>query len=136
MARAISSEMHAGFGALRNACPMNLGKKHAAKDRGKGIMDNVHRACEIWKTSREKFGLNGPFLFGEFSAADAMYAPLVTRLITYSIPVDAEAQSYIDAIYALPAFVEWQKAALNERWIVPLDEANEPVVENYRPHLV
>ena len=136
MARAISSEMHAGFGALRSACPMNLGKKHAAKDRGKGIMDNVERACEIWKSARERFGSSGPFLFGEFSAADAMYAPLATRLVTYSIAVDKESQNYVDALYALPAFVEWQKAALNERWIVPLDEADELVIENYRPHLV
>ncbi len=136
MARAISSEMHAGFGALRNACPMNLGKKHFAKERGKSIADNVERVCELWKTAHGTFGAGGQFLFGEFSAADAMYAPLATRLVTYSISVDVESQKYIDAIYALPAFVDWQKAALNERWIVPLDEADEPVVENYRPHLI
>ncbi len=135
MARAISSEMHAGFGALRNACPMNLGKKHASKERGAGVMSNVERICALWKTAREQFGSNGQFLFGEFSAADAMFAPVTTRLMTYSIDVDAHSQDYIAAIYALPAFKEWQKAALNERWIVPLDEADEPILENYRPHL-
>jgi glutathione S-transferase len=136
MARAISSEMHAGFGALRNSCPMNLGKKHESKERGEGVASDVTRVCELWKTARTQFGAGGDYLFGEFSAADAMFAPLATRLVTYSIPVDNQSQAYVDAIYALPAFKEWQKSALNERWIVPLDEADEPVIENYRPHLV
>ncbi len=135
MARAISSEMHAGFGALRNACPMNLGKKHAAKDRGPAVAADVARVCKIWKAARDQFGAGGPYLFGNFSAADAMYAPLVTRLVTYNIAVDAASQKYIEAIYDLPAFKEWRKSALSERWIVPLDEADEPVIENYRPHL-
>jgi glutathione S-transferase len=136
MARAISSEMHAGFGAIRNSCPMNLGKKHESKERGSAVSADVARICAIWNEARTQFGAGGDFLFGEFSAADAMFAPLATRIVTYSIPVDTQSQAYVDTIYELPAFKEWQKSALNERWIVPLDEADEPVVENYRPHLV
>jgi glutathione S-transferase len=134
-ARSISSEMHAGFGALRNACPMNLGMRHAPKDRGPKVAADVTRVCAIWTEARTKHGAGGPFLFGTFSAADAMYAPVATRLRSYSISIDPVSEAYCDAIYAHPAFVEWREAALAEPWIVPEDEMDEPVVENYRPNL-
>jgi glutathione S-transferase len=135
-ARNIASEMHAGFSALRNACPMNLGKRHASKDRGPKVAADVARVTAIWNEARSRWGSGGPFLFGAFTAADAMYAPVATRLRSYSISVDPVSEAYCDAIYAHPAFVSWRKAALAEPWIVPEDEADEPVLENYRPHLV
>ncbi|MGL4322956.1 MAG: glutathione S-transferase family protein [Beijerinckiaceae bacterium] len=135
LARAISSEMHAGFSALRNACPMNLGKKHPTKDRGPEVADNVRRITQIWNDCRTRFGAGGPFLFGEFSAADAMFAPVTVRFTGYSIPVDAVSARYIAAVQSTPAFQAWRTAALQEPWLVPLDEADEPVLENYRPHL-
>ncbi|MGL4439313.1 MAG: glutathione S-transferase family protein [Bosea sp. (in: a-proteobacteria)] len=138
-ARNISSEMHAGFSALRNACPMNLGKRHAPKDRGPKVAADVTRITAIWNEARSRWGAkdpaNGPFLFGAFSAADAMFAPVCTRFRSYSISVDPVSEAYCDAIYAHPAFVSWRKAALAEPWIVPEDEIDEPVLENYRPHL-
>jgi glutathione S-transferase len=139
LARNIASEMHSGFSALRNACPVNLGKRHAPKDRGPAVAADVARITAIWNECRARHGAHdspgGPFLFGAFTAADAMYAPVCTRLRSYSIAVDPVSEAYCDAIYALPAFTAWREAALKEPWIVPEDEMDEPVLENYRPHL-
>ena len=132
MARSIAAEMHSGFSALRSACPMNLGKKFAQKDRGEAVARDVARFSEIVRQAREHFGAGGPFLFGAFSAADAMYAPLVTRLDTYSIALDATTRAYADAILILPAFQEWRSAAMEEEWIVEADEVDEEAIEDYR----
>jgi len=138
-ARNIASEMHAGFSALRNACPMNLGKRHAPKDRGPKVAADVARITAIWNEARSRWGAGdsagGPFLFGAFSAADAMFAPIATRLRSYSISVDPVSEAWCDAIYAHPAFNRWREAALAEPWIVPEDEIDEPVLENFRPNL-
>src|SRR5215203_4192968 len=124
MARSIAAEMHSGFSALRSACPMNLGRKFAQKNRGEAVARDVARFSEIVRQAREYFGVGGPFLFGAFSAADAMYAPLVTRLDTYSIPVSPATRTYIDTILSLSTFQEWRVAALKETWIVPDDEVD------------
>lgn len=131
-ARAASSEMHAGFTALRSACPMNLGKRFSARDRGPAVARDVERLTALWRQARERFGAAGPFLYGEFSAADAMYAPVVTRLDTYGIAVDAVAQAYMKAVLALPAYREWLAAALAEPWIVAQDEVDEPALVDLR----
>jgi glutathione S-transferase len=132
MARSVAAEMHAGFSALRSACPMNLGKRYAQRDRGEAVARDVARFSDIVRDARGLFGAGGPFLFGAFSAADAMYAPLATRLDTYSVPLDAATRSYVDAILALPAFQEWRSAAMKEEWIVDADEIDEEPIENYR----
>jgi len=132
MARSVAAEMHAGFSALRSACPMNLGRKFAQKDRGEAVARDVARFSEIVRQARERVRAGGPFLFGAFSAADAMYAPLATRLDTYSIAIDATTRAYVDAILALPAFQEWRSAALKEEWIVDADEVDEDAIDNYR----
>lgn len=131
-ARAISSEMHAGFSALRSACPMNLSKRFAARDRGPGVARDVERLTGLWRQARERFGAGGPFLYGAFSAADAMYAPVVTRLDTYGIAVDPVSQDYMQAVLALPAYREWLAAALAEPWIVAQDEVDEPALVDLR----
>jgi glutathione S-transferase len=135
MARSIASEMHSGFSALRNACPMNLGFRHPAKDRGPKVAADVARITQIWTEARSRFGQDGPFLFGAFSAADAMYAPVTIRFTGYSIPVDPVSDAYIRAVQGTPAFRAWREAALAEPWIVPEDEVDEPVAEDFRPHL-
>ncbi|MBD2746403.1 glutathione S-transferase family protein [Microvirga sp. BT688] len=132
MARSVAAEMHAGFMGLRSACPMNLGKKYASRDRGEAVARDVARFSEIVRQARERFGAGGPFLFGAFSAADAMYAPLATRLDTYSIALDATTRAYVNTILSLPAFQEWRSAALNEEWIVAVDEVDEDPIKNYR----
>lgn len=132
MARSVAAEMHAGFQGLRSACPMNLGKKYAARDRGEAVARDVARFSEIVRQARKRFGAGGPFLFGAFSAADAMFAPLVTRLDTYSISLDETTQAYADAILSLPAFEEWRDAAFRETWVVDADEVDEEPIAVYR----
>ena len=90
------------------------------------------RFAEIVRQARARFAQGGPFLFGAFGAADAMFAPLATRLETYSIAVDPQTRAYVDAILALPAFQEWRTAALKETWVVAEDEVDEEPIEVYR----
>lgn len=119
-ARAISNEMHAGFQGLRNACPMNLGKRFAQRsDLGPDVAANVARLGQVWLEAKTRFGGSGRFLYGDFSAADAMFAPVVTRLDTYQIPVDPRVRAYMDAILSHPAFIAWREAAMAEPWTVP-----------------
>ncbi len=122
-ARAIANEMHAGFTALRNHMPMNLRRLDLkGKGRGPGVDEDIVRICEIWCDCRSRYGAGGEFLFGAFCAADAMYAPIVTRLDTYGVDLDTTCAAYSRAVLTLPAFVEWRDAALQEPWIVPEDE--------------
>jgi glutathione S-transferase len=132
LARSISAEMHSGFQALRNGCPMNLGKRFGPKDRGEAVARDVSRIDAIWQDARERYGQGGPFLFGAFSAADAMYAPVVTRFETYSAKVSPVSGAYMDAILRLPAFQEWRAAALAEPWFYKEDEVDEEPVANLR----
>ncbi|UNK38331.1 glutathione S-transferase family protein [Shinella sp. H4-D48] len=120
-ARAISMEMLSGFRALRNACPMNIRRQPRAIALPEGVMDDVARIETIWKETLARSG--GPFLFGAFSAADAMYAPVVNRLETYRLTQDDAVLAYIARVKAHPAWQTWQTAALAEPWIVPEDEA-------------
>jgi glutathione S-transferase len=108
-ARAIANEMHAGFAALRKACVFNMNKAAEATELDAGAQADVARIVEIWTQTRRKFAGNGPFLFGEFSAADAMYAPVVSRLHTYRVPIPAEAHEYMKTMMALPVWTEWEK---------------------------
>ena len=132
-ARAISSEMHAGFQALRNACPMNLGKRFATRDQGSDVADNVRRLEGLWSETRVRFGEKsaspGPFLYGAFSAADAMYAPVVTRLDTYQVRVAPASRRYMDDVLAHPACVQWRTEALAEPWTIPHYEEGWTAVE-------
>jgi glutathione S-transferase len=132
MARSVAAEMHAGFGGLRSACPMNLSKRFSRRDRGEAVARDVARFEAIVRDARGRFGQGGLFLFGAFSAADAMYAPLVTRLDTYSFDLAPETRAYVDSILELPAFQAWRAAALKETWIVPDDEVDEEPIEDYR----
>jgi glutathione S-transferase len=104
-ARAVSAEMHSGFSALRNHMPMNARKRYPGKGRKPEVLADVERIRAIWSDAR------GPFLFGEFSGADAMYAPVVLRFRTYEVDVN---RKYMDAMLALPAMKEWIEAAERE----------------------
>jgi glutathione S-transferase len=125
-ARAISSEMHAGFSALRGECPMNIRRPVRERAVSAAAQANVTRIDDIWAGCRIRY--RGPFLFGRFCAADAMYAPVVARLHTYGLRVGAQARAYMAAVMALPAWAEWREGALAETWIVPEDEADWPTV--------
>lgn len=121
LARSISMEMLSGFRALRGACPMNMRRPVKAIELPDGVMADVARIESIWREMRQRSG--GPFLFGDFSAADAMFAPVVNRFSTYDLTRDPETVAYMDAMRAHPAWRAWEEAALAEPWIVPEDEA-------------
>ena len=110
-ARAIASEMHAGFVPLRRACPMNMWRPVKRRELDDEARANVRRIDAMWTDCRARFGAGGPFLFGAFGAADAMYAPVVSRFHTYDVEVGAAARAYMAAVMALPAWAEWNAAA-------------------------
>lgn len=120
LARAAAAEMHGGFSALRTHAPMNLRASHPGKVDLDAVRKDLHRIETLWGGLLARSG--GPYLFGAFSAADAMFAPLATRLRTYDLPVSDTAGRYVEAIYALPAFQDWLSMALQEPWIVDDDE--------------
>jgi len=119
-ARSVSAEMHGGFGALRNTAPMNLRASHPGKVELEPIAADLRRIEQIWGDLTSESG--GPYLFGKFTAADAMFAPVATRIRTYALPASDAAMEYVEAIYALPAFQEWLAAAIAEPWTVEDDE--------------
>jgi glutathione S-transferase len=135
-ARATSAEMHAGFQKLRGECPMVITKRYAPRQRSPEVIADVARVTAVWREARERFGSKatgadaGPFLYGSFTAADGMYAPVVTRLNTYSIDVDPVSRAYMDALTASPAYRDWLEDAIAETWV--LGENDEPVIEDLR----
>lgn len=120
LARAAAAEMHSAFTALRSHAPMNLRASHPGKVSVDAVARDLHRLETLWGSLLARSG--GPFLFGAFTAADAMFAPVATRIRTYALPVSDVAAGYVEAIYALPAFQDWLALALHEPWIVDEDE--------------
>jgi len=106
-ARALAAEMHAGFQALRKHCPMNMWLPVRQRPQPDDVMANVRRIEALWAECRERFGQRGAFLFGDFGAVDAMYAPVVSRLHTYGLAVNEASRAYMNAVVALPAWIEW-----------------------------
>jgi glutathione S-transferase len=127
-ARAIAAEMHAGFTPLRRHYPMNVWRPVQRREPTPEVADNVRRIDAMWTDCRSRFGKGGPFLFGTFGAADAMYAPVVSRFQTYDVDVGAAARAYMAAVLALPAWAEWRAAALAEPWVLEADEVDWPTV--------
>ena len=113
-ARSISAEMHSGFMALRNECGMNLHRPIRAVTLSDDARANVARIQEIWAECHQRYGKQGPFLFGAFSGADAMFAPVVHRFRSYAIEVKGDARHYVDAMMSLPAFQQWTRDGLAE----------------------
>ena len=130
LARSVSNEMHAGFVALRRHLPMNMWRPVIKRELTPEVTANVQRIESIWSECRERYGKKrgGPFLFGGFGAADAMYAPVVSRLHTYGIQVTTTTKTYMDAVMQLPAWREWHAAALKETWVLAEDEVDWPEV--------
>jgi glutathione S-transferase len=123
-ARSIAAEMHAGFAALRSHFPMNVRRPVRPRAPTPEAANDIGRIEAMWTDCRTRFGEGGPFLFGAFGAADAMYAPIVSRFHTYAITVGAPARAYMDAVLSLPAWGEWQAAAAKEPWVLPHDEVD------------
>ena len=117
-ARSISAEMHSGFLPLRGECGMNLHRPIRSVALSADARANVARIDQIWSECRARHGKSGPFLFGAFGAADAMFAPVVHRFRTYAIDVSPAAKAYMATMLAQPAFVEWTKAGLAETIVI------------------
>jgi glutathione S-transferase len=117
-ARSVCAEMHSGFMALRNECGMNLHRPVRAVTLSADAKANIARIQDIWRECRTRHGAKGPFLFGSFGAADAMYAPVVHRFRTYAIDVTPEARAYMETMMALPAFQEWTRDGLAETLLI------------------
>ncbi len=119
VARAVSTEMHAGFSALRNHFPMNMRSSFPNRASTPEVQADIDRINAIWHDCRTRFGKEGPFLFGAtFGNADAMYAPVVSRFRTYKVELDAGAQAYCDAVWSYPPMQEWAAASKNEPWVI------------------
>jgi len=121
-ARAIAAEMHGGMIPLRRALPMNLRRHYPCPPLDDAIQADINRVQAIWREARKTFANamgDGPFLFGPFSAADAMFAPIVTRFDTYGVALEDEARTYSEAVMAYGPLREWINAANKEPWVLP-----------------
>jgi glutathione S-transferase len=118
VARSISAEMHSGFGALRAHMPMNARAFLPGRGRTIDAIRDVDRVRALWRDTLAQYGREGAFLFGRFSIADAMYAPVVLRFRTYGVELDARLHEYCAAVLALPALEEWLAAARVEPWTI------------------
>jgi glutathione S-transferase len=129
-ARVVANEMHAGFQAMRNHLSMNFARRVIKRDLTPEVIANVRRIEELWADCRARFGKGGPFLFGAFSNADAMYAPVVGRFHTYDVDVGEGTRAYMKTIMALPAWQQWVAAGIKEPWLFAEDEVDWPQTHN------
>lgn len=129
MARSVAAEMHAGFHHLRRHLPMNLWRPPEPRALTEGAQADRDRIVDLWQAARARFGHVGRYLFGSFSAADAMYAPIAMRFRTYAVPLPTGAADYVAAIHDHPAVRSWIASALHEPWEVAVDEVDWPVVK-------
>ncbi|MCY1526174.1 Stringent starvation protein A [compost metagenome] len=121
-ARSLAAQMHSGFGALRQALPMNVEAHLPGIELPEAARQDISRMHAIWQDTRAEFGSGGPFLFGAFSIADAFFAPVVSRFTTYGIAAAGPVRDYMDAVLALPAMQSWMEEARTEATFVPEDE--------------
>lgn len=115
VARSVCAEMHSGFVALRSHLPMDLKRDQALDDIPAEAQADIQRVCELWADCRDRFGQDGPFLFGHASLADAFFAPVAARLRSYRVALPEVAAAYVATIYHWPAFQRWYQAAQEER---------------------
>ena len=122
IARSICAEMHAGFRGLRSAMPMNIRASLPGKGMNPAVQQDIDRIVEIWESCRARHGQGGELLFGQFTVADAFYAPVATRLLTYAVTLPPVAQRYADALLALAAVRDWMAQARRETEFARADE--------------
>ena len=117
-ARSIAAEMHSGFAPLRQQCGMNLGRRYPGFAINVEALADIARITNLWAEARERFGAGGDYLFGDFGAADIMFAPVVTRFVTYDVALPDTARTYVDAMIAHPFMREWQAGADAETIVI------------------
>jgi glutathione S-transferase len=125
MARSMAAEMHSSFENLRREHSMNLRKQFPPKPVSEPVLAEVKRILELWAEARARHGGGGPYLFGDFGAVDIMFAPVVTRFVTYQFPVPRFAAAYMEAILHHPWMLQWVEAAQEEPWVI--ERYEEPV---------
>ena len=118
VARSVCAEMHSGFYRLRRDMPMDLRASRPGEQHTEGAVADAKRIIARWADCRARFGAGGPFLFGEWSAVDIMYAPVVGRFRTYGVPADAETKAYMDAVWDQPDMAAWVAAAVSEPYVI------------------
>lgn len=118
MARSMAAEMHSSFTALRRKHSMNIRQVFPPKRPDEDVLADLGRIMELWAQARARFGGDGQFLFGEFGAADMMFAPVVTRIVTYSLPIARFAAGYMDAVLQHPFMQDWIAGAQEEEWVI------------------
>ena len=118
MARSMAAEMHSSFTSLRRELPMNVRRSYSPRNLDDAVISDVERILQLWAQARARYGGSGDFLFGEWCAADMMYAPVVTRFITYGVPVPGFAATYIKAVLSHPHVAEWIDKAQDEPWVL------------------
>jgi glutathione S-transferase len=121
-ARSLAQEMHSGFVVLRNHMPMNLRGSHPGKGITKDVATDIDRIVAIWSDCRKQFKNKGPFLFGSFSIADAMFLPVVTRFRTYGVKTTKVIDNYRNTMLNLPAFKQWEAEGIKEVWRIDAAE--------------
>lgn len=117
-ARTVCAEMHSGFPTLRQKMPMNVRAKRPAPEIDSALREDIDRIVAIWKACRARFGEGGDFLFAQPTVADAFYAPIVSRFVTYGVELDDVCLAYRDAVWNWAPVVEWRKAANDEAWLI------------------
>ena len=126
VARSVSAEMHSSFPDLRGEMPMNCRRRFPGFRPSPRAQRDIDRVLAVWRFCREHFGKDGPWLFGRFSAADCMYAPVVMRFISYGIPLDEVSERYVRTLSSLPAMLEWVELGRAESEVIVEDEADWP----------
>ena len=125
VARSMSAEMHSGFSNLRRELPMNVRKSFPAQEVSGPVREEIDRILQLWAQARARWGGTGDYLFGEWCAADMMYAPVVTRLITYSVAVPNFAGVYMKNVLQHPDVAEWIDKAQDEPWVIDAYETHK-----------
>ncbi|HEX7655534.1 MAG TPA: glutathione S-transferase family protein [Sphingomonas sp.] len=125
MARSMAAEMHSSFAALRRKHSMNVRQIFEPKRPDEDVLEEIKRIMELWAQARARFGGDGEFLFGDFGAADIMYAPVCTRIVTYQLPVARFAVPYVEAVLNHPFLQDWIAAAQEEEWVIEKYEQPE-----------
>jgi glutathione S-transferase len=118
MARSMAAEMHCSYMSLRRECPMNIRKTFTGVTVSEETRTDAIRILQTWAEARSRFGREGPYLFGTFSAADIMFAPVVTRFVTYGFTLPGFAEAYVETMMAHPWMEEWRAAAAEEPWTI------------------
>ena len=121
-ARSLVANFHSGYAALRSAMPMNIRSHHPCKGHEPDVLADIERLTAFWRDARAEFGTRSPYLFGNFSAADAYFLPVASRFATYDPPMDSETEEYCRALLDTMAMREWSRAARLETEFVPMDE--------------